>query len=145
MMQGNKIFNLHPMCMIISMTFCMAMSITAFRDGYSFKVAKYIHINFNLLAKAFMIVGLRAAYIDHDEPEGKGSEYHYRHFGSMHSWLGLATSCLLFQQDFFGGLNFLYPKLFRVPHYFSRAYRQYHVFFGKCAYIVGAVTILTGA
>ena len=121
-----NIFNLHPICMVLSMLFCMGMSMTAFRDGWSFKVSKYLHLNFNLLAKFFMIVGLRAVYIDHDEPEGKHSSYHYRHFGSMHSWMGLTTSLLLFQQDFLGGIHYLYPKFCGVPRYIVRGYKEYH-------------------
>jgi hypothetical protein len=139
-----KIFNFHPLCMVVSMLLCMGMSITSFRDGWSFKVSKYLHVNFNLLAKVFMIVGLRAVYIDHDEPRGRGSNYHFRHFGSMHSWLGLATSCLLFQQDLIAGICYLYPKFCGVPAYFVKGYKDYHIFFGKCAFAMAGGTMLAG-
>jgi hypothetical protein len=140
----NKIFNFHPFCMVTSMLLCMGLSMTSFRDGWSFKVSKYLHLNFNLLAKIFMIVGLRAVYVDHDEPEGKHSSYHYRHFGSMHSWMGLTTSILLFQQDFLGGIHYLYPNFFGVPRHYIKFYRDYHIFFGKCAFAAAGCTMLTG-
>lgn len=140
----DRIFNFHPFCMVISMLLCMGLSMTSFRDGWSFKVSKYLHLNFNLLAKVFMIVGLRAVYVSHDEPEGKNSDYHYRHFGTMHSWMGLTTSLLLFQQDLLGGIHFLYPKCFKVPQYMVKAYKEYHVFFGKCAFAAAGCTMITG-
>ena len=140
----NRIFNLHPMCMVISMLFFMGMSLTSFRDGYSFKVSKYLHLNFNLLAKVFMIVGLRSAYIYRDEPEGKHSSYHYQHFGTMHSWMGLVTSFLLFQQDLLGGINFLYPKICGVPRYIIKGYKEYHGVMGKASFVMAGVAMVTG-
>lgn len=139
-----KVFNLHPLCMVTSMLFCMAMSMTSFRDGWSFKVSKNVHLAFNLLAKFFLVVGLRAVYVDHDLPEGQHSSYHYRHFGTMHSWMGLGTSFLLFQQDVLGGINYLYPKFCKVPLYIIKGYREYHIFFGKCAFALGAASMLSG-
>ena len=140
----DKIFNLHPMCMVISMLLCMGLSMTSFRDGWSFKVSKYLHLNFNLLAKIFMIVGLRSSYIYRNEPQGKGSEYHYQHFGTMHSWMGLTTSFLLFQQDLLGGISFLYPKICHVPRYIIKGYREYHGVMGKASFIMAAIAMLTG-
>jgi len=140
----DKIFNLHPMCMVISMLLCMGLSMTSFRDGWSFKVSKYLHLNFNLLAKVFMIVGLRSAYIYRNEPQGKNSEYHYQHFGTMHSWMGLTTSVLLFQQDLLGGLSFLYPRLCHIPRSFIKGYKEYHAIMGKASYIMAAIAMLTG-
>jgi hypothetical protein len=140
----DKVFNLHPICMVLSMLFCMGLSLTSFRDGWSFKVSKYLHLNFNLLAKIFMIVGLRAVYVDHDEPEGKHSSYHYRHFGSMHSWMGLITSFLLFQQDLLGGINFLYPKFCKVPRYVIKGYKEYHGTMGKVSFVMAGVAMMTG-
>lgn len=140
----DKILNLHILCMVLSMLLCMGISLTSFRDGWSFKVSKNLHLTFNLLAKIFMIVGLRSAYIYRDEPQGKNSSYHYQHFGTMHSWLGLTTSFLLFQQDLLGGINFLYPKLCSIPRYFIRGYKEYHGVMGKASYIMAGCAMVSG-
>ena len=141
---SEKVFNLHPLFMVISILFCMVMSITSFRDGRSFSVSKYLHMGFNLMAKIFMVIGLRSVYVFHDEPNGKGSDVHYRHFNSMHSWLGLCTSFLLFQQDLLGAINYIYPKFFRVHPFVLKYYKSYHMFFGKCAFVMGGAAMLTG-
>lgn len=140
----DKIFNLHPICMILSMLLCVGLSMTSFRDGWSFKVSKNMHLAFNLLAKIFMIVGLRSAYIYRDEPQGKHSAYHYQHFSTMHSWMGLTTSFLLFQQDVLGGINYLYPKFCRVPRYVIKAYKEYHGTMGKVSFAMAGVAMVTG-
>ena len=140
----DKIFNLHPICMVLGMLLFMGISLTSFRNNWSFRVSKYVHLGFNMVAKIFIIVGLRSAYIYRDEPEGKHSSYHYQHFGTMHSWIGLTTSFLLFQQDVLGGINFLYPNFFNVSRRFVRGYKDYHVILGKMCYVMSAVTMLTG-
>lgn len=140
----DKIFNLHPLGMVVSMLFCLGFSLTAFREGWSHKVSKRIHLAFNVAAKLFMIVGLRSAYIYRDEPEGSDSTYHFRHFTTMHSWIGLTTSLLLFQQDIIGGIVFIYPLLFKVPSNFIKRYKEYHPILGKTAFVMAAVAMITG-
>lgn len=130
--------------MVVSMLLCMGLSMTSFRDGWSFKVSKYLHLNFNLLAKVFMVVGLRSSYMYRNEPKGDNSPFHYHHFSTMHSWMGLTTSFLLFQQDFLGGLNFLYPKLCHVPRYIVKGYKEYHGVMGKACYVMAAIAMVTG-
>ena len=139
-----KIFNLHPMCMVISLLLCVGISITAFRDFRTPSFGKKVHLAFNLLAKVFMIVGLRSVYISNDEPEGGHSSYHYHHFGTMHSWLGLTTSFLLCQQDFFAAICYLYPKCLNTPSRVIKLYKDYHLFFGKCAFAMAGCTMVSG-
>ena len=63
------------------------------------------------------------------------------HLTSFHSWLGLATTFLLVQNDTLGSIIFFVPS---IAMKYAHIYRPLHKFLGISAYIFAMITIFTG-
>mmetsp|Transcript_16722 Transcript_16722/g.25117 ORF Transcript_16722/g.25117 Transcript_16722/m.25117 type:complete len:317 (-) Transcript_16722:169-1119(-) len=132
---NKNVFNWHPVMMIAGIVCCTGWSITAFR----MKVQKYstsrnLHVFFHLGAKICITVGLRAAWEAKDNDENP-------HFVTLHSWLGIATSILLFQNDILGLCHFVLPY---ASGAMRKLYAPYHIFFGKMSLVFAVITIEAG-
>ena len=132
---GDNVFNWHPVLMVTGVLCFTGWSITAYRNKmFSYKTSRHLHMCFHLGAKLCLTVGLRAVW------ESKDKEKHV-HVSSLHSWLGLTTTVLLFQNDILGGVTFLLPH---ISAHIKKIYIPYHIFFGKIAFVMAVVTIETG-
>lgn len=132
---NSHVFSFHPVMMIGAFLFT-GLSITSYRiKSLSFKYKKYLHLISHILAKICLTIGLRAVY------ESKRDSTPSYHIVSLHSWLGILTTILLLQNDFFGALTYLFPFL---SQNIQKIYRPYHIFFGKIAFVFLVITIETG-
>jgi hypothetical protein len=117
-------------------------SITAYRMRiFGYTTTRNLHVFFHLGAKVCLTFGVIAAWDYKDlDKEGPNPTY-LLHMGSFHNMLGLATTMLLVQNDMLGSIVFLVPS---IPSRFRMLYKPHHMFFGKAAYIVAMITVLSG-
>lgn len=132
-----NVFNWHPVLMISALC-CTAWSVTAFRNKtFTYTTSRYLHVFFHLGAKLCLTLGIRAVWQSKDDTYGDKNPHVY----TLHAWLGLTTTILLFQNDIIGGITFLLPY---VSVAIRKIYTPYHIFFGKIALVMAVVTIETG-
>jgi cytochrome b-561 len=136
---NENVFNWHPVFMVVGVLCCTGWSITAFRNKmFGYTTSRYLHVCFHLGAKICLTIGIRAVWQSKDDSHGD----HNPHVYTLHAWLGLTTTLLLFQNDILGGFSFLLPY---VSVAVKKLYTPYHIFFGKMAFVMAVVTIETGA
>ncbi|PAA51387.1 hypothetical protein BOX15_Mlig012455g3, partial [Macrostomum lignano] len=133
-----RVFNFHPLFMVIGLVFLYADGILVYRVFRSVKKfrVKVIHASLHILALIFAIVGLKAVFDSHNL-----SKPPKPNMWSLHSWLGL-TCVLLFCLQWVGGLiHFLLPQ---TPQSYRKMYLPIHQHWGVILFCMTTVTAITG-
>ncbi|XP_032831379.2 transmembrane ascorbate-dependent reductase CYB561-like isoform X2 [Petromyzon marinus] len=134
--EGDLLFNVHPLCMVIGMVFLYGEAILIFRifRNEVKKSVKIIHGIVHVGALIAAIIGLVAVFDFH---QTKG----FPHLYSLHSWCGLGVVILYFVQWLLGFGFFLFPRA--APESRS-AYRSIHTFFGLALFVLSVATATMG-
>lgn len=139
---NENVFNWHPVLMVLGIVCLSGWSMTAYRMKiFGFAMSRNLHVFFHLGAKVCLTLGVKAAWDYKDLDKDDDSPSYLVHMGSFHSMLGLMTTILLVQNDVIGSIVFLVPV---IPSRFRILYRPHHMFFGKAAYIVAMLTVISG-
>ena len=140
--KGENVFSWHAVLMVGGIVCLSGWSITAYRMRiFGFTTTRNLHVFFHLGAKVCLTIGVKAAWDYKDLDQDDGHPSYLVHMGSFHSMLGLATTILLVQNDMIGSIVFLVPA---IPSRFRILYKPHHMFFGKAAYIVAMLTVISG-
>ena len=139
---SEDIFSWHAVLMVAGVVCLSGWSITAYRAKiFGYNVTRNLHVIFHLGAKVCLTLGVKAAWDFKDLDQDVDNPNYLAHMGSFHAMLGLATTILLFQNDMIGSIVFLVPV---IPSRFRILYKPHHMFFGKAAYIVAMLTVISG-
>jgi hypothetical protein len=101
---------------------------------FSHKVNKTIHAIWHTATLICVIFGLRAIVVFHDKNK-------LANLFSLHSWLGLFTLCVWFQNYVLGFIYFVFPVF--GPEQ-KEQYLKMHRFLGMMSILVAAATMETG-
>jgi hypothetical protein len=139
---GDNVFNWHPVLMIAALVYCTGWSLIAYKLKFlTYTARKYVHITFHVASKVCLFVGMSAVY-EHKHLKAEDDDVGYLvHLTSFHSWLGLATTLLLIQNDTLGSIVFFVPSF---AQRYAHIYRPLHKFLGVSAYVFAMITIFTG-
>lgn len=139
---NKNVFSWHAVLMVAGVVCLSGWSMTAYRmTAFSLATARNLHVLFHLGAKVCLTLGVKAAWDYKDLDQGDDSPAYLVHMGSFHAMLGLVTTILLVQNDMIGSIVFLVPAM---PARFRILYKPHHIFFGKTAYIVAMMTVISG-
>lgn len=140
---GVNLFNYHPVLMVTGLILFSVWSITAYRlPFFSFSMNRTLHVALHVMAKVCMTAGLLAVSTSKNYSNYNSYPTGYEpHLFTLHSWLGVMTSILLFQNDILGFLIYALPFASRK---IMSLYRPEHIFFGKFAIIAVCMTVVTG-
>ncbi|CAH9069854.1 unnamed protein product [Cuscuta europaea] len=123
----NLIFNLHPVLMLIGFIILGGEAIMSYK-AFPLKqeVQKVIHLSLHAVALVFGIVGICAAFKNHNESN-------IPNLYSLHSWIGIGVVVLYAIQWIYGFVVFFYPggKLS-----IRRESLPWHVLFGTFVYVL---------
>lgn len=131
----NLIFNIHPVLMLTGLIIIGGEAIVSYKSlPLKKEVKKLIHLVLHAVALILGIVGIIAAFKNHNE-SGIANMY------SLHSWIGIGVIVLYAIQWLYGFVTFFYPGG-------SRALRSeslpWHVLFGLFVYILGVANSCLG-
>ncbi|KAI4347538.1 hypothetical protein L6164_008345 [Bauhinia variegata] len=131
----NLIFNIHPVLMLIGLIIIGGEAIISYKSlPFSKEVKKLIHLILHAIALILGIVGICAAFKNHNE-SGIANLY------SLHSWLGIGVIVLYGIQWIFGFVIFFYPG--GTPG-IRRESLPWHVLFGLLVYVLAVGTASLG-
>ncbi|KAL2347821.1 hypothetical protein Fmac_001821 [Flemingia macrophylla] len=89
---GSRVFNVHPLLMYSGFIFLAGEAMMAFQTIPSErKVKKFVHMALHLIAIILGAIGLSAVFKYHNM-------IHIPHLYTLHSWIGIATFCLVVLQ-----------------------------------------------
>ncbi|XP_044487878.1 probable ascorbate-specific transmembrane electron transporter 1 [Mangifera indica] len=130
-----KIFDLHPLFMIIGFILIGGEAMMAYKTIPATKIAqKTVHLLLNLVALLAGIVGIYAVFKYHHE-SGIPDLY------SLHSWLGIGTICLFGLQWLLGFLSFVFPGAEMSRR---ASFLPWHRFFGPVFFLMAVCTAEAG-
>lgn len=131
----NLIFNLHPVLMLIGLIILGGEAIMSYKSLPLRKPEKkLIHLVLHAIALALGIVGICAAFKNHNESN-------LANLYSLHSWLGISVIVLYGIQWIYGFLVFFYPG--GTPPIRSESL-PWHVLCGTFVYILALGTASLG-
>ena len=137
-------FNYHPLAMGVSFVVLVPEALLAYADlegrrGVLHASAKRIHAGLNGGAALLLVLGLVAIFANHD---GHGIPPLY----SAHSWMGMATACVMGCQAVAGAAVYLSPAgTWGAPGTETRAsLMPWHRFFGVSTLVMGVATCSMG-
>nr|BAE46406.1 cytochrome b561 [Citrullus lanatus] len=123
----NLIFNIHPVLMLLGLIIIGGEAIISYKSlPLRKEVKKVIHLVLHGVALALGIVGIIAAFKNHNE-SGIANLY------SLHSWIGIGVISLYGLQWVYGFVTFFYPG---GSADLRRASLPWHVLFGITIYIL---------
>ncbi|XP_068658018.1 probable ascorbate-specific transmembrane electron transporter 1 [Aristolochia californica] len=130
-----KIFNVHPVLMLIGFVFITGEGIMAYKTVRSTRrVQKFVHMTLLLIALLLGILGIYAVFKFKDEvgmPDMR----------TLHSWLGMSTICLFGLQWLLAFFSFFFPGA-EMP---TRArIVPWHTFLGVVIFLMALCTAETG-
>ncbi|KAL6320748.1 hypothetical protein AAG906_008748 [Vitis piasezkii] len=121
------IFNLHPVLMLIGLVIIGGQAIMSYKSlPLRKEVKKVIHLVLHAIALILGIIGIYAAFKNHNE-SGIANLY------SLHSWLGIVLISLYGIQWIYGFLIFFYPG---GTLGLRSASLPWHVLFGLLVYVL---------
>ncbi|XXG51229.1 hypothetical protein AAC387_Pa02g5048 [Persea americana] len=130
-----KIFNVHPVLMVIGFIFVAGEAIMAYKTiPGSRKVQRAVHMGLHLVALLVGILGVYAIFKFHREV-GIPDMY------TLHSWLGMGTICLFGLQWLLGFFSFWFPGAEMSAR---GKYLPWHIFFGMAIFLLAICTAETG-
>lgn len=97
-----KIFNLHPLLMVIGVIVIGGEAIMAYKTIHGGKTGKKVHLTLHLIALIIGIIGVSAVFKFHQELA-------IPHIYTLHSWVGISTICLYALQWIFSLFTFAFP------------------------------------
>ncbi|XP_019200384.1 PREDICTED: transmembrane ascorbate ferrireductase 1 [Ipomoea nil] len=131
----NLIFNLHPVLMLIGFVILGGEAIMSYKSlPLKKEVKKVIHLVLHAIALVLGIVGICAAFKNHNE-SGIANLY------SLHSWIGIGVAVLYGIQWVYGFVVFFYPG---GTADIRRESLPWHVLFGTFVYILAVANALLG-
>jgi len=132
---SSNIFAWHPVLMVLGMVVCFTQAMLAYR-AYPFgkKTNKTIHMILQTLAVLFISLGLWVVFKYHNDNL-------IANLYSLHSWLGIATVVLFFQNFVMGFGGFWLP--YATPAQ-RGAYLPAHVYIGVLTFFCAIMTVETG-
>jgi hypothetical protein len=141
---GTHLFNLHPVFMYLGMVFFGTAAVVSFRWVPLPKIwVKYLHILCHTASLMCVITGLTCVFVSNNYVNQNDEGIYYSNFTSLHSYLGLGTVILYFQNYAFG-LYFFLSSLEAVPVTMRKAYMPIHIFLGTFTYIMIIITVEVG-
>ena len=130
-----KIFNVHPLLMVIGIILIEGEAIMIYRTVPIKKEAqKLLHLMMHLIAIILGIIGIYAVFKYHNESN-------ILNMFSLHSWMGLTTICLLGLQWLGSFLSFVFPG---VHSRHRESYLPLHVIAGVTVFIMAVCTAEMG-
>ncbi|RWR75101.1 putative ascorbate-specific transmembrane electron transporter 1 [Cinnamomum micranthum f. kanehirae] len=130
-----KIFNVHPVLMVIGFIFVAGEAIMAYKTiPGSRKARRAVHMALHLVALLVGILGVYTIFKFHREV-GIPDMY------SLHSWLGMGTICLFGLQWLLGFFSFWFPGAETSARV---KYMPWHIFFGMAIFLMAICTAETG-
>lgn len=132
---ADNIFAWHPVFMTIGMVVIFSQAAMAYR-AYPFgkKTNKFIHVVLQAVAVVCISLGLWTVFKFHNDSL-------IANLYSTHSWLGVATVCLFFQNFGLGFGAFWLPY---APPRVRAAYLPAHVYLGVLTFFAAILTVCTG-
>ncbi|XP_058761777.1 transmembrane ascorbate ferrireductase 1-like [Vicia villosa] len=129
------IFNLHPVLMLIGLIIFGGEAIISYKSlPLKKEVKKLIHLVLHAIALILGIIGICAAFKNHNE-SGIANLY------SLHSWLGIGVISFYGIQWIFGFVVFFFPG---GSSEIRRESLPWHVLFGLFVYILALATASLG-
>jgi hypothetical protein len=146
---NRQIFNFHPVFMYTGFLLFGLMSLLSYRVIPLTKAyTKKIHGLLHTCALFCIVIGLTCVIVgnnfkNHNDggEDGKGS--YYANFASLHSFIGLGTIAVYFQNYLFGAYHFL-SSVERVPVEDRKEYMPIHVYLGSFSFILSLIAVSTG-
>ncbi|CAA6664778.1 unnamed protein product [Spirodela intermedia] len=130
-----RVLNVHPVVMFMGFIFVAGEAIMAFKIIRApKKLQKLVHMALQLVALGLGSFGVYAAFKYHRES-------HIPDMTSLHSWLGMATICLVGLQWIFGFLLFWFPG---APRPARVAAAPLHACAGVALFLMTICTAETG-
>ncbi|KAL5727536.1 ascorbate ferrireductase (transmembrane) [Ranunculus cassubicifolius] len=131
----NLIFNIHPVLMLIGFIILGGEAIISYKAlPWRKDIKKIIHLILHAIALIVGIVGIYAAFKNHNE-SGIANLY------SLHSWIGISTISLYGIQWLYGFLVFFFPGGTTALRGESL---PWHAFFGMFVYVLAVCTATLG-
>ncbi|KAK7283650.1 hypothetical protein RIF29_13317 [Crotalaria pallida] len=131
----NLIFNIHPVLMLIGLIIIGGEAIISYKSlPLKKEVKKLIHLVLHAIALILGIIGIIAAFKNHNE-SGIANLY------SLHSWLGIGVIVLYGTQWLYGFVTFYYPGGTSILRSQSL---PWHVLFGLIVYVLAVGTASLG-
>lgn len=129
-------FNVHPLCMVLSMIFLYGDAIMVYRvfRNEPKRSVKILHTLLHFLVLLISIVGIVAVFQFHNAAN-------IPHMYSLHSWCGMLTFVLFIAQWLLGFGFFLFPG---ATAWLRSVYLPLHVFFGLTLFGLAVTTCLLG-
>lgn len=141
---NRQLFNLHPVFMYGGMVFAFTAAIASFRLIPLPKPwVKSIHVLCHTLAIICIICGLICVFVSNNYESKNDEGIYYSNLYSLHSFIGLATIILYFQNYILGIFHFL-SSITLVPAEKRKFYLPIHVCLGVVSFILAIVTVETG-
>ncbi|XP_003748550.1 cytochrome b561 [Galendromus occidentalis] len=135
---ASRVFNWHPLLMILSLIIIQGDSILIYRAlRFDMKPRlKIIHAVLHCIALVVAIIGLKAAFDSHNYKEPPIPNMY-----SLHSWIGLTAAVLFGIQFLVGFASFSLP--YAKPS-LRKMLMPLHVFGGTAIFILSILAVLTG-
>uniref|UniRef100_A0A1I8J8N2 Transmembrane ascorbate-dependent reductase CYB561 n=4 Tax=Macrostomum lignano TaxID=282301 RepID=A0A1I8J8N2_9PLAT len=135
---NEKVFNYHPLFMVIGMVFLYANSALVYRVFRNSRkpLLKSVHGILHILALVFSIVGLVAVFKFHNLPT-----HNIPNMYSLHSWIGLAVVILFCMQWVIAFVAFVFPTL---SDSLRASYLSMHRFWGAGIFVGSVASCLLG-
>mmetsp|Transcript_9473 Transcript_9473/g.26803 ORF Transcript_9473/g.26803 Transcript_9473/m.26803 type:complete len:282 (-) Transcript_9473:38-883(-) len=131
----SKLFNWHPVFMIIGMVTMYTEAILAYRSVPLEKVyVKAFHGVVQLIAVVLICLGLWTVWTFEND-------YNYSNLASLHSWMGSLTVSLFFA-NFVSGIGIFYNPL--AGDSLRASYHPVHIFIGIFTYVLACATSISG-
>ncbi|KAG6605722.1 Transmembrane ascorbate ferrireductase 1, partial [Cucurbita argyrosperma subsp. sororia] len=130
-----KMTNVHPVFMLFGLIIIGGEAIISYKSlPFRKEVKKVIHLALNGVALVLGIVGISAAFKNHNE-SGIANLY------SLHSWIGIGVIVLYGIQWLYGFVAFFYPG---GSADLRRATLPWHALLGACVYVLAAANSALG-
>ncbi|PPD85495.1 hypothetical protein GOBAR_DD17567 [Gossypium barbadense] len=132
-----KIFNLHPLLMVIGFILMAGEAIMAYKSTPSrrdIQVQKAVHLTLQTIALGCGIFGIVVIFKFHNETNMPDMV-------TLHSWLGMITICLFGLQYLLGFFSYVFPG---AESYSRAAYLPWHTFGGLLIFFLAICTAEMG-
>jgi len=138
---AKRVFNWHPVMMIVAFAFMTVSSLAFFMRWRSVDrmVNKTLHVVQWTVAAICASIGLVAVFKSHND----AASGYIANLYSLHSWIGIAV-ILLYVAQFLAGVLSFALKIQRITPSTRAKVMNLHKFFGPTIYIAVAFTILLG-
>ncbi|KAK6242457.1 hypothetical protein QUC31_013852 [Theobroma cacao] len=132
-----KIFNLHPLLMVIGFILTVGEAIMAYKTipgRRDVQVQRVVHLTLQTIALGSGILGIVSVFKFQDEAE-------IPDMFTLHSWLGMIAICLFGLQLLLGFFSFVFPG---AESYSRAGYTPWHIFGGLVIFFLAIATAEMG-